>query len=164
MIFSNISFILGFNQILNYQENILSQVNKNDTVKVHYTGKTDDGVVFDSSREREPLQFTMGQGQLIPGFENAVEGLKVGESTTVRIPADEAYGEVREDMIVDISRAQIPPDIDPEVGMVLQMQQPNGMPLNVTVKNVSDESVTLDANHPLAGQALTFDIEIVEIV
>lgn len=164
VIFKKNNVILGVHKILNYQENILSHVSKNDTVKVHYTGKTDDGVIFDSSRDREPLQFTMGQGQLIPGFENAVEGLKTGESTTVRIPADEAYGEVREEMIVDISRAQIPPDINPEVGMVLQMQQPNGMPLNVTVKNVSEESVTLDANHPLAGQALTFDIEIVEIV
>lgn len=142
----------------------MSQVKNTDTVKVHYTGKTDDGVVFDSSRDREPLEFTMGQGQLIPGFEKAVEGLLVGESTSVRIPSDEAYGEVREDMIVDISRAQIPPDIQPEVGMVLQMQQPNGMPLNVTVKEVTDETVKLDANHPLAGQALTFDIELVEIV
>jgi peptidylprolyl isomerase len=106
----------------------------------------------------------MGQGQLIPGFEKAVEGMKVGDATTVRIPADEAYGEKREDMVVDISRQQIPPDISPEIGMVLQMQQPNGMPLNVTVTNVSDDSVTLDANHPLAGQALTFEIELVEIV
>jgi peptidylprolyl isomerase len=133
-------------------------------VRVHYTGKTDDGVVFDSSREREPLEFTMGQGQLIPGFEKAVEGMKIGDSTTVRIPADQAYGEKHEDMVVDISRQQIPPDISPEVGMVLQMQQPNGMPLNVTVTQVTDDSVTLDANHPLAGQALTFEIELVEIV
>ena len=142
----------------------MSQVTNTDTVRVHYTGKTDDGVVFDSSREREPLEFTMGQGQLIPGFEKAVEGMNVGDSTIVRIPADEAYGEKRDDMVVDISRQQIPPDISPEVGMVLQMQQPNGMPLNVTVTNVTDDSVTLDANHPLAGQALTFDIELVEIV
>ncbi len=142
----------------------MSQVTNSDTVRVHYTGKTDDGVVFDSSREREPLEFTMGQGQLIPGFEKAVEGMKIGDSTTVRIPADQAYGEKHEDMVVDISRQQIPPDISPEVGMVLQMQQPNGMPLNVTVTQVTDDSVTLDANHPLAGQALTFEIELVEIV
>ena len=142
----------------------MSQVTKTDTVRVHYTGTTDDGVVFDSSREREPLEFTMGQGQLIPGFENAVEGLKVGESTKVRIPSEEAYGEVREDMVVDINRSQIPPDITPEIGMVLQMQQPNGAPLNVTIREVSEESVKLDANHPLAGQALTFDIELMEIV
>jgi peptidylprolyl isomerase len=151
--------------ILNLKQDIiLSTVNKTDTVKVHYTGKTDDGVVFDSSREREPLQFTMGQGQLIPGFENAVEGMKTGETTTVRIPSEEAYGEVKPEMMVDIERKQIPPDIKPELGMVLQMQQPNGQPMNVTVKGVTDTHVTLDANHPLAGEALTFDIELVEIL
>ena len=142
----------------------MSQATKTDTVKVHYTGTTDDGVVFYSSREREPLEFTMGQGQLIPGFENAVEGMKVGDSAKVRIPSEEAYGEVRDDMVVDINRSQIPPDINPEVGMVLQMQQPDGSPLNVTIREVNDDSVKLDANHPLAGQALTFDIELVEIV
>ena len=142
----------------------MSQATKTDTVKVHYTGTTDDGVVFDSSREREPLEFTMGQGQLIPGFENAVEGMKVGDSAKVRIPSEEAYGEVRDDTVVDINRSQIPPDINPEVGMVLQMQQPDGSPLNVTIREVNDDSVKLDANHPLAGQALTFDIELVEIV
>lgn len=142
----------------------MSQATKTDTVKVHYTGTTDDGVVFDSSRERKPLEFTMGQGQLIPGFENAVEGMKVGDSAKVRIPSEEAYGEVRDDMVVDINRSQIPPDINPEVGMVLQMQQPDGSPLNVTIREVNDDSVKLDANHPLAGQALTFDIELVEIV
>ena len=143
----------------------MSQVKQDDTVKVHYTGKLTDGQVFDSSVERgEPLEFTLGQGQLIPGFENAVEGMKVGDSTKVRIPSDEAYGEVREDMVVDINRSQIPPDINPEVGMVLQMQQPNGSPLNVTIREVTDDSVKLDANHPLAGQALTFDIELLEIV
>ena len=142
----------------------MSQATKTDTVKVHYTGTTDDGVVFDSSREREPLEFTMGQGQLIPGFENAVEGMKVGDSAKVRIPSEEAYGEVRDDMVVDINRSQIPPDINPEVGMVLQMQQPDGSPLNVTIREVNDDSVKLDANHHLAGQALTFDIELVEIV
>jgi FKBP-type peptidyl-prolyl cis-trans isomerase 2 len=142
----------------------LSKVTNTDTVKVHYTGKTDDGTVFDSSIEREPLQFTMGQGQLIPGFEKAVEGLAVGESTTVRIPADEAYGDVRPDMVVDIEKNQIPPDINPELGMQLQIQQPNGQPLGVTVKAITETHVTLDANHPLAGEALTFDIELVEIV
>lgn len=142
----------------------MSKVTNTDTVKVHYTGKTDDGTVFDSSVERKPLQFTMGQGQLIPGFEKAVEGLAVGESTNVRIPADEAYGDVRPDMVVDIEKNQIPPDINPELGMQLQIQQPNGQPLGVTVKAITETHVTLDANHPLAGEALTFDIELVEIV
>lgn len=149
---------------MNKKDIILSKVTNSDTVKVHYTGKTDDGVVFDSSREREPLQFTMGQGQLIPGFEKAVEGLGVGDSTSVRIPADEAYGDVRPDMVVEIEKKQIPPDIKPELGMQLQIQQPNGQPLAVTVKAITDTHVTLDANHPLAGETLTFDIEVVEIV
>ena len=144
---------------------ILSIVKENDTVRVHYTGTTDDGVTFDSSRERnEPLEFTMGQGQLIPGFEKAVNGMKVGDSTTVRIPAEEAYGEVKEEMIVEVERDRFPQDITPEVGMQLQVQQPNGQPMGVLVKSLNETHVTLDANHPLAGQALNFDIELVEIV
>lgn len=141
----------------------MSTVKSTDTVRVHYTGTTDDGVTFDSSREREPLEFTMGQGQLIPGFEKAVEGMTVGDSTTVRIPADEAYGEVREEMVVDVERSKFPEDITPEVGLQLQIQQPNGQPMPVVVKAVNETHVTLDANHPLAGQALNFDIELVEI-
>lgn len=141
----------------------MSTVKNTDTVLVHYTGTTDDGVTFDSSRQREPLEFTLGQGQLIPGFEKAVEGLKVGESTQIRIPAEEAYGEVREDMVVEIERTKIPTDINPELGMQLQIQQPNGQAMPVIVKDINETHVTLDANHPLAGQALTFDIELVEI-
>ena len=141
----------------------MSTVKATDTVKVHYTGTLDDGNTFDSSRGREPLEFTMGQGQLIPGFEKAVEGLKVGDSTQVRIPADQAYGDVREDMIVEIEKDRFPEDIAPEIGMQLQINQPNGQPMPVTVRAVGDTHVTLDANHPLAGQALKFDIEIMEI-
>lgn len=142
----------------------MSIVTNTDTVRVHYTGTLNDGTIFDSSRQREPLEFTMGQGQLIPGFEKAVEGMQVGDSATVTIPADEAYGDVREDMVVEVARTQFPPDIEPEVGMQLQVQQPNGMPMGVTVREVSELTVTLDANHPLAGQTLTFDIELVEIL
>lgn len=144
---------------------ILSTVKENDTVRVHYTGTTDDGATFDSSRDRnEPLEFTMGMGQLIPGFEKAVAGMKVGDSTKIRIPAEEAYGEAREEMIVEVERSKFPSDITPEVGMQLQVQQPNGQPMPVAVKAVTETHVTLDANHPLAGQALNFDIELVEIV
>ncbi|MCH8496550.1 MAG: peptidylprolyl isomerase [Balneolales bacterium] len=142
----------------------MSTVKNTDTVRVHYTGTTDDGVTFDSSRERdEPLEFTMGQGQLIPGFEKAVEGMSVGDTAKVNIPAEEAYGPVREDMVVEVERARFPEDITPEIGQQLQIQQPNGQPMPVVVKAVNDTQVTLDANHPLAGQALTFDIELVEI-
>lgn len=147
------------------KNNILSKVKEGDTVKVHYTGKLGDGSVFDTSRERnEPLEFTLGQGQLIPGFEKAVEGMNVGDSTTVDIPSGEAYGERRDDLELEVSRNELPDNIEPEVGMQLQMQQQqNGKAIPVQITEVSDEKVTLDANHPLAGKDLTFDIELVEI-
>lgn len=147
------------------KNNILSKVKEGDTVKVHYTGKLDDGSVFDTSREREePLEFTLGQGQLIPGFEKAVEGMNIGDSTTVEIPTDEAYGERRDDLELEISRDELPDNIEPEVGMQLQMQQQeNGRAIPVQITEVNDDTVKLDANHPLAGKDLTFDIELVEI-
>lgn len=143
----------------------MSKVKEGDTVKVHYTGKLNDGSVFDTSRERnEPLEFTLGQGQLIPGFEKAVEGMNVGDSTTVEIPTDEAYGERRDDLELEISRDELPDNIEPEVGMQLQMQQQqNGQAIPVQITEVTDDKVKLDANHPLAGKDLTFDIELVEI-
>lgn len=143
----------------------MSKVKEGDTVKVHYTGKLNDGSVFDTSRERnEPLEFTLGQGQLIPGFEKAVEGMNVGDSTTVEIPTDEAYGERRDDLELEISRDELPDHIEPEVGMQLQMQQQqNGQAIPVQITEVNDDKVKLDANHPLAGKDLTFDIELVEI-
>lgn len=146
------------------KKNILSKVKEGDTVKVHYTGKLNDGSVFDTSRERnEPLEFTLGQGQLIPGFEKAVEGMDIGDSTTVEIPSDEAYGERRDDLELEVSRDELPDNIEPEVGMQLQMQQQqNGKAIPVQIKEVTDDKVKLDANHPLAGKDLTFDIELVE--
>jgi len=132
-------------------------------VKVHYTGTLNDGTVFDSSKGREPLQFIFGQGQLIPGFEKAVEELTLGEITKVDIPHQEAYGEVRQDMIIRIERDKVPADIQPEVGMQLQIQQPNGQPLPVMITDVSDSHIVLDANHPLAGKDLTFEIELVSV-
>ena len=140
-----------------------AQAKDGDTVKVHYTGKLEDGTVFDTSIERDPLQFTIGEGQLIPGFEQAVVGMSPGESKTVEIPADEAYGPYREEMVLVVDRDQLPPDLQPEVGQQLQMRQEDGQIILVTVIDVSESSVTLDANHPLAGQDLTFDIQLVEI-
>lgn len=142
----------------------MATIKEGDTVKVHYTGKISDGTVFDSSREREPLEFTIGEGKLIPGFEKAVVGMSVGDSNTVTIPFDEAYGEKRDDMIVDVEKKQIPDDIKPEVGQQLQIQQKDGGAIPVVITDVTDESVKLDANHPLAGQDLTFEIEVVEVV
>ena len=134
-----------------------------DTVRVHYTGKLADGTVFDTSVGSEPLEFTLGQGKVITGFEEAVIGMQVGESKTVTIPVDEAYGPRRDDMIFEVGRDELPTEINPEVGMQLQMNQGDGSITIVTITEVSDTTVKIDANHPLAGQNLTFDIELVEI-
>jgi peptidylprolyl isomerase len=141
----------------------LSKVKDGATVKVHYTGTLENGEVFDSSENREPLEFTLGQGQLIPGFEKAVTGLDVGESTTVDIPSAEAYGEAREDLIITVPKNQLPDDIEPQIGMQLQVNQPDGQPVPVRITEIGEEELTLDANHPLAGQDLTFKIELVEV-
>lgn len=140
----------------------MAEAKSGDTVRVHYTGRLDSGEVFDSSQGRDPLEFTLGTGQVIPGFEEAVTGMSPGEEKQVKIPADEAYGPRREEMMLVIGRDQLPEDIEPEAGQQLQMSQA-GQDLVVRVADVSDETVTLDANHPLAGQDLTFDLELVEI-
>jgi peptidylprolyl isomerase len=141
----------------------LSKAKDGDTVKVHYTGTLADGEVFDTSAEREPLEFTLGQGQLIPGFEKAVVGMSVGDSTEIDIPSDEAYGEVREDLIISVPKDQLPDDVEPQVGMQLQVNQPNGQPVPVRVAEVGETELKLDANHPLAGKDLKFQIELVEV-
>jgi FKBP-type peptidyl-prolyl cis-trans isomerase 2 len=141
----------------------LSKVKDGDTVKVHYTGTLENGEVFDTSENREPLEFTLGQGQLIPGFEKAVTGLNIGDSTTVDIPSKEAYGDVREDLIISVPKNQLPDNIEPQVGMQLQVNQPDGQPVPVRVTEIGDENLTLDANHPLAGKDLSFKIEVVDV-
>ncbi len=142
----------------------MANIKEGDTVKVHYTGKIADGTVFDSSKEREPLEFKIGEGKLIPGFEKAVVGMNEGDTNTVTIPVQEAYGEKRDDMVVDVEKSQIPEDIDPEVGQQLQIQQQDGGAIPVVITDVTGDSVKLDANHPLAGQELTFEIEVVEVL
>jgi len=134
-----------------------------DTVAVHYTGKLDDGEVFDSSRERDPLEFEVGGGQVIPGFDKAVEGLEVGESREVRLEPEDGYGEPREDLVVDVDRDQFPTDAEPEVGRQVQVQVAPGQNRVATITEIEDESITLDLNHPLAGKPLTFDVELLEI-
>jgi peptidylprolyl isomerase len=141
----------------------MSVAKNGDSVKIHYTGKLDDGTIFDSSLGREPLEFTIGAGHVIPGFESMVLGMAQGESKTETIPVDQAYGARREDMIVQIERAQLPPDLNPEVGQELYVQQPGGQVLPVLVVDVEEAGITIDANHPLAGQDLTFEIELVSI-
>jgi peptidylprolyl isomerase len=141
----------------------MTQAERGDTVRVHYTGTLAGGEQFDSSAGRDPLEFTLGDGMVIPGFESAVTGMAVGESKTFDIPSDQAYGPRRDEMVMQVDRNQFPDHIDPEVGQQLQMQQGN-QAFVVTVAEVDDDAVTLDGNHPLAGQDLTFTIELVEIV
>lgn len=140
----------------------MPQAKAGDTVRIHYTGTLRDGTVFDSSSGRDPLEFTLGAGQVIPGFDTAVSGMEVGTSRTVTIPAAEAYGPRRDDMILAIPREQVPPHIDPAVGAQLQVGQGQEQFL-VTVAEVNEREVVLDGNHPLAGQDLTFALELVEI-
>jgi peptidylprolyl isomerase len=141
----------------------VSTAKSGDTVKVHYTGKLKDGTQFDSSQGSEPLQIELGTQQVIPGFEDAVIGMSVGESKTAEIPVDKAYGPRREEMIAKVDRSQYPDDLKPEVGPTLGVQQQDGERLQVVVVDVNDEGMTIDANHPLAGEDLTFEIELVEI-
>jgi len=142
----------------------VAQAENGDIVKVHYTGKLENGMIFDTSAKRGPLRFTIGDGQLIPGFEQAVVGMNLGESKRVKVPADKAYGPHCEEMVLVVDQNQLPKHLKLEVGQQLQIPQKDGNKTLVTVTNVSESSVTLDANHPLAGKDLTFDIQLVEIL
>jgi len=135
-----------------------------DKVKVHYTGYLDDGTIFDSSEGKDPLEFTLGEGQLLKGFENAVEGLQEGDKNKVKIPAKEGYGMPQESLIGKVPLEALPNEIKPELGMKLQSETPEGDRLILKVIEISDEDITVDANHELAGQDLNFDIELVEII
>ena len=138
----------------------MTQAATGDTVKVHYTGKLDDGTVFDSSLESEPMQFKIGEGQLIPDFEKAVVGMEVGESKTIHIACNDAYGPHQKEMIMVVDRKEVPPNIDPQPGQRLQLRSPDGNTFLVLVTDASEENVTLDGNHPLAGKDLNFEIQL----
>jgi peptidylprolyl isomerase len=140
------------------------QATPGDTVLFHYTGSLNDGTVFDSSSGRDPLRVTLGSGQVIPGVDDALTGMAPGEEKTVTLGADEAYGPRRPELLHEVERAAIPPDVDIEVGKQLEGRDTGGQRLRLTVVDVADDKVTLDANHPLAGQELTFDLQLVEIV
>jgi peptidylprolyl isomerase len=142
----------------------MQQVKTGDTVRVHYHGRLTNGTTFDSSEGRDPLQFKVGAGMVIKGFDNGVLDMTIGEKRTLNIPVEEAYGPKSEELIMDFPKANIPADLNPEVGMELQMSNPQGQVFPVKVAAVGSEFIKLDANHPLAGEPLIFDIELVEIV
>lgn len=141
----------------------MQQVKKGDQVKVHYHGRLTDGTTFDSSAGRQPLEFEVGSGMVIKGFDEGVTGMAVGDKKTISIPADEAYGPRQEEMVIEFPIKNFPPDITTEVGMTLQMHGDNGQELPVVITAINEESITLDANHPLAGKELVFDLELVDI-
>ncbi|XOV91435.1 MAG: peptidylprolyl isomerase [Bacteroidota bacterium] len=141
----------------------MKKVQANDKVKVHYTGKLKTGEVFDSSVERDPLEFIVGAGQMIKGFDQAVNGMELNEKKTVTIPSAEAYGERNEQLISDVAKAELPQDMKPEVGQTLVATDQQGHQTHVLVTEVTETSITIDANHPLAGKDLIFEIELVEI-
>lgn len=141
----------------------MPEAKSGNTVKVHYRGTLEDGTQFDSSRGREPLQFTLGEGRIIAGFETAVEGMSVGGTKTVTVPAADAYGPRREDFAREVPRDAIPDDIDLAEGMVLTAQGPEGQTLRFSVVDFDEQKVKLDANHPLAGKDLTFELELMEV-
>ena len=142
----------------------MAQAKQGDTVKIHYTGKLADKEVFDSSVNREPLEFKIGDGKIIPGFEKAVLGMTPGESKTVNISPEKAYGPHHKELVVDVERSRLPDDLKLEVGRHVQIRQPNGGTIQAKVTSMSESKITLDANHPLAGKVLTFDIKLVEIL
>lgn len=142
----------------------MNQASAGQTVRIHYNAKLEDGTLVDTSAEPDPMQFELGSGQVIPGLDNAVQGMAVGESKTVTIQADEAYGPRNEQLIISVPNSELPKDLQPSVGMELQSRAADGQITKLTITEVGDDSITVDANHPLAGQVLQFDIELIEIV
>ena len=141
----------------------MTTAKQGDTVHIHYSGSLEDGTVFDSSVGRDPLSFTIGSGQVIPGFEEAVIGMTIDEKKNVTIPVDKAYGPRNEEMVMTVPKDQVPPDLNPEIGQKLQLQGPGNTPMVVEVTEVAEEHIKLDANPPLAGKDLIFDLELVKI-
>jgi len=141
----------------------MAEAKLGDTVKVHYTGKFDNGEIFDSSENQDPLKFTIGQGHVIPGFENAVVGMNTGESKTEKIPAEDAYGAYSNELVLTVNKNNLPQEISPEIGQQLEVKNPSGDAFPVVITEITDETITLDANHPLAGRDLIFEIQLLEI-
>jgi FKBP-type peptidyl-prolyl cis-trans isomerase 2 len=142
----------------------MAQAKAGDTVRVHYEGQLSDGTIFDSSLEREPIEFILGQDTVIPGFEQAVIGMEVGESKDVSIPPEDGFGEYSEDLVVNIEKSILPPDINPELGMQLEVSSEEETPRVFTIADIAEDIITLDGNHPLAGEEIAFKIELLEIL
>lgn len=142
----------------------MKKAQENDTVKVHYKGLLDDGQVFDSSEGRDPLQFKLGSGQVIPGFDQGIQGMEKDEEKTIKIPAGDAYGDVKQELIQEVPKSALSEDIKPEVGLKLVSRTQEGQEIPLIVTQVTEESITVDANHPLAGKDLTFEVKLVEIL
>jgi peptidylprolyl isomerase len=142
----------------------MTQAKAGNKVKMHFTGKLDDGTVFATSTQSAPVEFTLGEGQVLPGIEEAVDGMAAGESKTVKILSEKAYGPRRDELTQDIPKESLPADLAPEVGQKLQVTQPSGEPITVSITDVSDASITIDANHPLADRDLTFELEVVDVL
>jgi len=145
-------------------EATMASAKTNDTVRIHYTGTLTDGTVFDSSNDREPFEFIIGQGMVIPGFENAVIGMSEGDEKTVSIPAEDAYGHYQDELVAVVARSQVPTEIELDIGTILQVRSPEGGIARVVVKKITESEVTLDLNHPLAGQDLTFELKLIKIL
>lgn len=142
----------------------MNEASAGQTVRIHYSAKLESGTVLDTSAQRDPMKFELGSGQVILGLDNAVQGMTVGESKTVTIQADEAYGQHNEQLVVSVPQSELPEDLQPSIGMRLKSQAPDGQITELIVTEVADDSITVDANHPLAGHVLQFDIELIEIV
>lgn len=140
----------------------MSQAQNNSTVKVHYTMKLDDGTIVDSSTQRDPIEFTIGEGSILPGIEQEVIGMSPGDSKTVHLSPDQAHGERRDDLLIDVERSQLPEGLDPSVGQNLQVEGSDGQVESVTVNEVFENQIRLDANHPLAGRELICELELLE--
>lgn len=161
MFFGYLASLILFSKTKNIN---MAQVKSGDKIKVHYHGKLNTGETFDSSEGRDPLEFEVGSGMVIKGFDDGVTGMTVGEKKTVTIPADEAYGPVNPEMVLEMPKDRFPEDMQLENGMPLMMSDQNGQQFQVTIVEIKEATVMLDANHPLAGKDLTFDLELVEIV
>ena len=141
----------------------MAQAKEGDRVKINFTGKLEDGSIFANTADSEPLEFNLGEGKIIPGIENAVEGMNVGESRTVNVNPEQAYGQRQDELVEEVGRDQFPQNVEPKVGQSFEVPQQAGQPMVVRVIDVSEQTVTLDGNHPLAGRDLIFELELLEI-